>query len=59
MEEAIIANFTPLQMFLALALQIWIFVIFPIIVIRKINYLTALVQSSLHSEDGAGVDTDA
>lgn len=46
MENAITVNLTPLQVFLSLAFQIWI-VVFPIILIRKINYLIALIQDQL------------
>ena len=47
MENTISINLTPLQALLSLALEIWI-IVFPIILIRKINYLTALIQSSMH-----------
>ncbi len=41
--EAITVSFTPLQAIFSLALQIW-FIAFPIILIRKINYLTDIVE---------------
>ena len=50
MENAITINFTPLQLLLSLAFQIWI-IVFPILVIRKLNYLTALLEEHLHPED--------
>ncbi len=43
MENAITVSLTPLQALLSLAFQIWI-VVFPIILIRKINYLTDVIQ---------------
>lgn len=43
MENAINVSVTPLQALLALAFQIWI-VVFPIIIIKKLNFLTALLQ---------------
>ena len=50
MENAITVNITPLQAILNLAFLTWIFIIFPIIIIRKLNYLTALIQDQLGSE---------
>lgn len=47
MENSITVNLTPLQVLLSFAFQIWI-VVFPIILIRKINYLTALIQDQLY-----------
>ncbi len=47
MENSITVNLTPLQVLLSLAFQIWI-VVFPIILIRKINYLTDLIQDQLY-----------
>ena len=50
MENSISISVSPFQALLALAFQIWI-VVFPIILIRKLNYLTALIVSQGHSED--------
>lgn len=44
MENAINISVTPIQALLGLIFQIWI-IVFPIILIRKLNYLTALVTS--------------
>ena len=44
MENSINISVSPLQALLGLAFQIWI-VVFPIILIRKLNYLTALIAS--------------
>ena len=44
MENSISVSLSPLQIILSLAFQIWI-VVFPIIIIRKLNYLTDLLQS--------------
>lgn len=44
MENAINISVTPIQALLGLIFQIWI-IVFPIILIRKVNYLTALVTS--------------
>ena len=46
MENALTVSVSPLQIFLALAFQIWI-VVFPIIIIRKLNELTALLHEVL------------
>ena len=50
MDSAVTVNFTPIQLLLSLAFQIWI-VVFPIILIRKLNYLTALLEEHLNSND--------
>ena len=47
MENSINISVSPLQVLLTLAFQIWI-IVFPILIIRKLNYLTDLLQS--HSE---------
>ncbi len=43
MENSFTVNLTPLQVFLSLAFQIWM-IVFPIILIRKVNYLIAIIQ---------------
>ena len=50
MENSISISVSPLQALLALAFQIWI-VVFPIILIRKLNYLTNLIASQKYFED--------
>lgn len=52
MENSISISVSPLQALLALAFQIWI-VVFPIILIRKLNYLTALISSQRYDEGEA------
>ena len=52
MENSISISVSPLQALLALAFQIWI-VVFPIILIRKLNYLTTLIASQKYYEDEA------
>ncbi|MBN1869869.1 MAG: hypothetical protein JW847_04755 [Candidatus Omnitrophica bacterium] len=52
MENSISISVSPLQALLALAFQIWI-IVFPIILIRKLNYLTALIASRNNDEDEA------
>lgn len=49
MENASI-SVTPIQMLLVTAFQIWM-VVFPIILIRKINYLTNLIEEKFFDED--------
>lgn len=44
-------NFTSGQILFIIALNIWMFVIFPMIVIKKINYLTAIIESQFLPED--------
>ena len=48
--EAMLSQVTPLQMFFMFVIQLWVVVIFPIMVIRKINYLTELVESQFEEE---------
>lgn len=50
MENAINITVTPLQALLGLLFQVWI-IVFPIILIRKLNYLTALVTSQNDYEE--------
>ena len=52
MENTISVNLTPLQVILSLAFQIWI-VVFPILIIRKLNYLTDLMQSYFENDKEA------
>ena len=49
MDNSLSFSFSPFQVLLAMAFQIWI-VVFPIILIRKLNYLTALLQDRFDSE---------
>lgn len=49
MENSINLSVTPLQALLALAFQVWM-IVFPIILIRKINYLTDLLQEHLDEQ---------
>jgi len=51
MENSLTISVSPLQALLALAFQIWI-VVFPIILIRKLNYRTALIASQKYYEAG-------
>ena len=46
MENTINLSVTPFQAILALAFQVWM-VVFPILLIRKINYLTDLLHEHL------------
>ena len=50
MENSITMNVSTVQLALALAFQIWI-IIFPIIIIRKLNYLTALLQAHFETDN--------
>ena len=46
MENLINISVTPFQVILALAFQMWM-IVFPILLIRKINYLTDLLHEHL------------
>ena len=52
MENSINLSVTPFQAMLALAFQVWM-IAFPILLIRKINYLTDLLHEHLdeHNPD--------
>ena len=43
MDNAISLSVTPIQALLALAFQVWLLV-FPIIIIRKLNHLTSVLE---------------
>ena len=51
-QQTLTLSASPIQLLLALALQIWM-IVFPIILIRKINYLTDLLHDHIdgHSDD--------
>ncbi len=49
--ESMLSQITPVQMFFMFAIQIWVVVIFPVIVFRKLNYLTQLVESQFEDEN--------
>ncbi len=49
--DAMLNQITPLQMFFMFAIQIWVVVIFPVIVFRKLNYLTKLIESQFEEEN--------
>jgi hypothetical protein len=47
---------TPFQAILALAFQVWM-IVFPILLIRKINYLTDLLHEHLDEQSPKSSDT--
>ncbi|GEM_PF-845120 len=47
MEDNITFTFSKLQVLLSLAFQLWI-IVFPIMLIRKLNYLTSLIQDQVY-----------
>ena len=50
---------TPLQLSIALAINIWMFVIFPVIVIRKLNYMTQILEAQYYSEENQDTTDNA
>lgn len=46
MENSLTVNLSPLQVLLSLAFQLWL-IIFPILILRKLNYLADLLQEHL------------
>lgn len=55
MDQALNVSVSPLQLLLALAFQVWL-VVFPIIIIRKLNYLTAVVHDLIDDKE---IEADA
>jgi hypothetical protein len=51
MDQALNVSVSPFQLLLALAFQVWL-VVFPIIIIRKLNYLTAVVHDLIDDPEG-------
>jgi len=49
-------NLSAGQLMVALLIQVWVVVIFPVIVIRKINYLTALIEGLYEEEPDGKTD---
>ena len=39
------------QIAIALAINVWMYVIFPVIVIRKLNYMTQILEAQYYNED--------
>ena len=50
--ETVSVSLSPLQAYLAVAIQMWI-IIAPILIIRKLNHLTSLVEEQLYTEEEA------
>ena len=46
---------TPLQFAIALAINIWMFVIFPVLVIRKLNYMTQILEAQYYRDENQDV----
>ena len=57
MENAISVTLSPLQVLLSLAFQIWM-IVFPIILIRKLNYLIAVIQDHFYSNKDSSSTND-
>ena len=56
MENSITFSLSPLQALLSVAFQIWL-VVFPILIIRKLNFLISLLQD--HIEENESPDGHA
>ena len=48
--EAMLNQISPVQMVVMFVIQLWLVVVFPIMVFRKLNYLTELVESQFEDE---------
>ncbi|MBF0388108.1 MAG: hypothetical protein HQL20_09700 [Candidatus Omnitrophica bacterium] len=55
--SAINLSVTPLQALLALAFQAWL-IVFPIILIRKVNRLEAIIEEHFGGHDDAAQETE-
>ena len=51
MENLTTLSMTPLQFAIQLAITVWMFVIFPIIVIRKLNYMTDILEAQYYADE--------
>jgi len=49
MENGVTVSITPLQVLLSLVFQAWI-IVFPILIIKKLNYIAGLLQSQYEDE---------
>ena len=45
-----ILQLSPMQSLVILLLNAWILIVFPIVVIKKINYLIALLENQVYGE---------
>ena len=45
-----VIQLTPVQTVFILVIQIWIFVIFPVLVLRKLNYMTSLLEARYYED---------
>jgi len=50
MDNSITLSVSPLQVLLSVAFQAWI-VIFPILILKKLNYLIELLQAQIEDDD--------
>lgn len=56
-----VLNLSPVEKMLVLGLQLWITVIFPLLMLRKLNYVTSLLENLVDSnpspdDDRAGTE---
>lgn len=51
MDNALAAGISPLQMVFLVVLQVWFYIVFPILVLRKLNYLTQLMQNQFEENE--------
>ncbi|MFP4472244.1 MAG: hypothetical protein ACLFPX_00030 [Candidatus Omnitrophota bacterium] len=45
-------SFTPLQQVVILMINVWMFAIFPILVLKKLNYISDLLEAQFEDEEG-------
>jgi hypothetical protein len=57
MEQALTVSVSSFQLILALAFQVWL-VVFPILILRKLNELTSAIQYLMEERIGSGDDDD-
>lgn len=53
-----VLSLTPIQQFFVLAVNVWMFLIFPILVLRKLNHITRLLETSEYEDESGEEVTD-
>jgi len=46
-----VLSLTPGQIIFSVAVYIWMFVVFPVLVLRKLNYITNLLEAQVYDDD--------
>ena len=46
-----VLSLSPVQQFIIIAVNAWMFIIFPVLVLRKLNHITSLLESQVEEEE--------